>query len=114
MFDADCDGCLSREEVVLAIGHLLAIKRSQHFPPDSKTLVAEAGNGEVVTCSNHKPPSSTEGGEVCEGPGLGQVAAAKEEEEEEEVWQGRGAEDLADSALKKYGLEKVCMLCVVQ
>ena len=88
----DCDGRLSRSELLSGISHMLSIKTLNSPPPDTTTT--------TTTTTHNGGAGSQEGGAHAEG-GVS-VGAATETGEGEET-----AEDIADSALKKYGLENV-------
>lgn len=110
MFDGDCDGKLSRGELVTAITHMQSMRWNQNGPhanPSRTLLAATVVNGGVV--SHNTSATSGESGDELDGSGVENVAVDEETEGEEEA----SAEDIADSAIKDYGSENVCS-CEVQ
>ena len=105
MFDSDCDGKLSREELVTAITHLQSMGRGQNgpHPHQPKTLLAATAlNGSVVT-NHNTSATSGESGDELDGVVEDVVGTGGGGTEEMER-----AEDIADSALKDHGSENVC------
>ncbi len=86
MFDGDCDGWLSREELVAAITHLTAMRGVQDNATPTTLTVS---NGEASPTPSPAPEGHSpapEGQQECDR---------------------MGKEEIADSALQNYGKTKV-------
>jgi len=105
VFDVDRDQQLSRDELVTGIGHLLAIRRSHQCSPTANDGPL-ARNGGVVVGSDHMGSTTLGGNERVAG-----VDAAGDTREGDRVEET--AEDYADSALKRYGVQRVSSVFVV-
>lgn len=107
MFDGDRDGKLSREELVTAITHMQTMRQNQNGPHVShpRTLLATSVVNGGVVANHNTSATSGESGDELDGSGVENVAETDEEE-------GK-AEDIADSALKDYGSENVCCVCIL-
>lgn len=100
MFDADCDGRLSRFELVRAVSHLDAM-RDQNCSPNPRVT----SNGGVVGGQGHAEE------EGVAGTGQRSTVAASEGAGQEAAGEEASPEDVADAAIKKYASEDV--ICVV-
>lgn len=88
-----------------AITHMQSMGRGQNgpHPHQPKTLLTPTAlNGGVVANHNTSATSGESGDEL---DGVEDVVGSGGAEQME------GAEDIADSALKDYGSENVCILC---
>ena len=98
MFDRDCDGFLSWEELAAAIANMQAIKLS---PYGDATPTQGPPNGGVVT-NHHDLSGASEGStEPLDAAPVGVASTGQE------GWAQHSAKDIADSALNQYGKEKV-------
>ncbi len=110
MFDGDCDGKLSREHLVAAIKHMQTGQGAPPIDAPPTTLLAAeaAGNG----VANHD--TSGDSGDLGHSvPVQGVDSVADSGDSSRQEGKEERPEDIADSALKEYGLENVRMSEVV-
>ncbi len=86
MFDGDCDGWLSREELVAAIAHLMAMRQLQSNATPTTAMPT------TLTVSNREADASPT------------PSPTPEDQPDDE---GAGKDEVADSALQDYGKTKV-------